>query len=135
MLPLFTFDPLLSSLLLAFPPLLLKFSLPPMHPAPVRSHAVEGLVFRVALLTHIALVGVPVSSIHVVPYVCQLVARVVAPQALVQPISLSERLNFCVTSSSFDCEHLGKRRVVCHLHVRNPVRNIQSTEVTFEERP
>ena len=94
MLPLFTLDSLLSSLLLSFSPFLLKFSLPPMHPAPVRSHAVEGLVFRVALLTHIALVRVPVSSIHVVPYVCQLVARVVTPQALIQPISLSERLNF-----------------------------------------
>ena len=63
-----------------------------MHPAPVRSHAVQSLVFRVALLTHIAFVRVPVSSVHVVPYVRQLVARVVTPQALVQPISLSERL-------------------------------------------
>ena len=72
-----------------------------MHPAPVRSHAVQSLVFRVALLTHIALVRVPVSSVHVVPYVRQLVARVVTPQALVQPISLSERLK--------------SLKLVCHL--------------------
>ena len=42
---------------------------------------------------------------------------------------------FCVTLSSFHCAHLGKWRVVCNLHVRNPVRYIQSTEVTFEKRP
>ena len=63
-----------------------------MHPAPVRSHAVQGLVLRVALLTHVAFVRVPVSRVHVIPYVGQLVACVIAPQALVQPISLSERL-------------------------------------------
>ena len=91
MVPFFTFvDPLL------FSPLLLQLSLPSMHPAPVSSHTVQSLVFRVALLTHVALVGLPMSCVHVVPYVRQLVACVTTPQALIQPISLSEGLNFFV---------------------------------------
>ena len=89
MVPLFTFDdPLL------FSPLLLKLSLPPMHPAPVSSHTVQSLVFRIALLTHVTLVGIPVSRVHVVPYVRQLVACVTTPQALIQPVSLSKGLKF-----------------------------------------